>query len=1135
MNVLAKTLTVCMLTFITASAVFAETEENVTRDFTFGIKKNASVMPLSDDPDGEETFQRFLEMKNELPEEIPLFEPYDVNYDNCIFIAVDGNDIGNGTIDQPLKTFDEAFRRTAKRENKSETFTIFLREGTYDVSQGLTIPESISGTDKAPVIISSYKDEKVSLIGGLSLQGKSFKLSDNKKLSENARGNVYELNLQDLGYSGLPEITKSSAPNMIVDGMKYTIARYPNSEETAPKKYTRDDGKKGYIDIGSLKGESPERGFEFEFNGSRPLNWENDGNIWMHGSFDYDWSVANYKIKEINEAKRSITTVQRAGWGDGASYSEHNHYYYFNILEELDIPGEWYYDYNTGDLYVYPLSDIESSTIDIIQGSNNLVTFDGGAHNVVLNGIEVKCGNGIGVVLSGYRYIMQRCTVRDVGSTAVSLNRSKNCGVISNTISGSVSATYHKTYDLHIMDEVALTPTCNFIQNNYVINGQISIRYGVQNIISHNSVINASGMCIYVAQQLESIIEYNEVVGGPHVGVDAGMIYVEGMPDNRCNHVRYNYLHDAQLTPHAATHGIYFDDTVSSNFAYGNILDMADFFAHGGSDHVVYGNVIVDKKNNISISNSDNYSKGGMQSNYINGQMKINPNNMMMQINGKYKLTGGAWKQRYPALENWFFWILELREEYKLDNVNYVKTDTYKKVLSPKWCAYKNNIIFNSNKPNDNNTFEVKPWWSNNACLKLEDKDIFVDYDNRIFDIADEAKIREHIPDYEPIPPQSRRGVITADNLVKTKLGLSEIKLMYPVVNSEQRILPYNLPFKWSDSPGAAYYKIRVAKDESMTDIVMEDITKYNYYTYNGELDVGQKYYWQVEAVVDSQAMDKTPSVSEPAYFYTYTYAEAAAVAELDTSLYDEKVLKLKAVCDAITEADTTEVNTYKSGTKSEIDLLLKDSANRLKKFALQKEIKEETSNIEVKFYEILNKNKNSTERTYSVSDTNMWKWNDEIAEFNVSGDEVVIKSKTNGSCIAYDERLLAPGETVRVKMNFGEMNGWDAFGIKQVETEGKNMVTAAMGYYIVVKKDLIELQRYPSAGVVTAVENNSKIITPNMWHDIEVSCTPEGENNHIIFKVDGNTIIDYIDSTTQIYDLGHFSIQAFSGGIKFK
>ena len=207
--------------------------------------------------------------------------------------------------------------------------------------------------------------------------------------------------------------------------------------------------------------------------------------------------------------------------------------------------------------------------------------------------------------------------------------------------------------------------------------------------------------------------------------------------------------------------------------------------------------------------------------------------------------------------------------------------------------------------------------------MKLEDKDIFVDYDNRIFDIADEAKIREHIPDYEPIPPQSRRGVITADNLVKTKLGLSEIKLMYPVVNSEQRILPYNLPFKWSDSPGAAYYKIRVAKDENMTDIVMEDITKYNYYTYDGELDVGQKYYWQVEAVVDSQAMDKTPSVSEPAYFYTYTYAEAAAVAELDTSLYDEKVLKLKAVCDAITEADTTEVNTYKSGTKSEIDLLL--------------------------------------------------------------------------------------------------------------------------------------------------------------------------------------------------------------------
>ena len=164
-----------------------------------------------------------------------------------------------------------------------------------------------------------------------------------------------------------------------------------------------------------------------------------------------------------------------------------------------------------------------------------------------------------------------------------------------------------------------------------------------------------------------------------------------------------------------------------------------------------------------------------------------------------------------------------------------------------------------------------------------------------------------------------------------------------------------------------------------------------------------------------------------------------------------------------------------------------------------------------------------------------MWKYNSERAELNISGDEAVLKSKTNTSCIAYDERLLAPGEKVSLKMNFGDMSNWDAFGIKQVETEGKNMITGAKGYYIVVKKDLIELQKYPSAGVICSVENDSEIITPNKWHDIEVSCTPEGSSNHLILKVDGNTVIDYIDSATQVYELGHFSIQAFSGGIKFK
>ena len=1134
MRLLAKICAVSMAVIAAAAPAYAENERNVTRDFTFGIKKKASVMPLSDNPDGHETFERFLEMKNELPDEIPIFEPYDVNYENCIFMSNDGSDSGSGSIDDPIKTFEEAFRRTAASSKKSEGFTIFLREGNYDVSKGLKIPEEISGSDKAPVIISGYKDEKVSLVGGISLTGKDFKPADNPRLPDSVKGKVYTANLKELGYE-IPEITPVKTPVLVADGVDFSLARFPNSEETAPAKYTGEDGTDGVIDPGSKKGESPQRGFEFQFKSKRPLSWENDGNIWMHGSFAVDWVVRNYQIKSINKDKNSIKTVQYEMWGDGAKYNLHNHYYYFNVLEELDIPGEWYIDYTTGDIYMYPISGIDGISVDIALTSEDLVTFEGGTHNVVLNGLEVKSGNGKGIVVAGYRNVVQRCKVNEVSGTAVTFDRSKNCGLISSEINGNVGVTYHKTYDSVSMDEVALTPTCNFIQNNYVMNGQISLRYGVQDIVSHNSVINCPGMCIYVAQQMESIIEYNEVVGGPHVGVDAGMIYVEGMPDNRGNHVRYNYLHDAQLEPKAATHGIYFDDTVSGNFAYGNILDKADFYAHGGSDHVIYGNVIVDKKNNTSISNSNNYSKGGMQNVYIPGYMKVNPDNMMMQINGRYKLTGGVWKQRYPTLENWYFWILQLREEYKRDSTNYVNTDLYKKIVSPKWCAYKNNIIFNSTKPNSDNNFEIKPWWDNNVMLDESESDIFADYENRVFDIADEAKIKKLIPDYEKIPPQSRRGVITADNLIKEKLALDGIKLAYPVVNSEQRILPYNIGFTWSDAPGAAYYTVKIAKNEDMTDLVGEYVTKYNYYTLNDELEVGTKYYWKVVAAVDSQAMDKTPVTSETAYFYTYTYAEAAAVAELDTSAYDEKVAELKKVCDEVTETEDTSVNTYKTGTKSELEELLNTSAKRIKKLALQREIEEETKAVEVSFYGILSKNKNCAERTYSVSDISMWKYNPEIAELTVNGDEAVVKSKTNSSCIAYDERPLAPGETVKLKMNFGAMENWDAFGIKQVETDGKNMITSAKGYYIVVKKDYIELQKYPNKGIICSAENNSSIIVPNTWHDIEVSCTPEGSNNHIIFKVDGNTVFDYVDSQTQVYELGRFSIQAFSGGIKFK
>jgi len=72
-------------------------------------------------------------------------------------------------------------------------------------------------------------------------------------------------------------------------------------------------------------------------------------------------------------------------------------------------------------------------------------------------------------------------------------------------------------------------------------------------------------------------------------------------------------------------------------------------------------------------------------------------------------------------------------------------------------------------------------------------------------------------------------------------------------------------PFSWSSLPGATEYEFTLAKDEALEEIVTSVKVPTTTYDYDGELDRGTIYFWQVKAT--------EPFFSEPSPVLAFTVA----------------------------------------------------------------------------------------------------------------------------------------------------------------------------------------------------------------------------------------------------------------------
>lgn len=520
------------------------------------------------------------------------------------YVAPDGSDANPGTRQAPFATLERA--RDAVRELKrggplpEGGATVWLRGGDYDRGDSLVLNAEDSGTPEAPVAWRAYGEERVRLLGGRVIEGFQPVTDDavRQRLHPRAREHVLvaDLNAQGITDHGTLRsrgFSRSAVAHgeLFFNDMPMTLARWPNEGRWDyiagfPAAGGEDDGH------GTTLGALSEG---FYYQSGRPARWKNTGNIWIHGYWAYDWANSYERIAELDPERRFIRTAEPHG---NYGFRQNQRIYFLNILEEIDTPGEWHLDNDTGLLYFWPPAPVVEGEALFSILETPIVQFSDASH-VHLHGLEFTAVRASAIAISGGEGVrITGCLIRNAGNWGITISGGINHGVQSCDVFDTGDGGVRMSGG----DRQTLTPGNHFVENcHFQRQGRWSRCYvpavsmnGVGHRASNNLIHDHPHAAIIYGGN-DHLMDYNEI---HHVALDTGdvgIIYAGRDYTFRGNRIRHNFLHNVR-GPTNDARGVYMDDSVSGTEVFGNIFHKVHWamFIGGGRDHRVINNLFVD-------------------------------------------------------------------------------------------------------------------------------------------------------------------------------------------------------------------------------------------------------------------------------------------------------------------------------------------------------------------------------------------------------------------------------------------------------------------------------------------------------------------------------------------------------------
>ncbi len=528
------------------------------------------------------------------------------------YVAPSGTDRARGTREDPFPTLERArnaVRSLGRRAGLPPGgVTVWVQGGGYLLSETFTLTAADSGTAASPVVYRAQPGATVHLRGGRPVTSWS-PVTDpavRARLPQAARESVRVADLAALGIGDCGRLTSRGfgrpvSPahlELFYQGAPMPLARWPNEGfvtiAALPQSHKDEHGG----DLGNL-----EDGFLYE--GDRPAAWPDTGDLWVHGYWAWDWANSYERVAALDPETRLIKTAPPYGlYGFRAG----QRYYFLNILEELDSPGEYWVDRHAGKLYFWP-PEVASRESRVASGEGEqseawvsvvespLVTLEGVQH-VTLEGFTLEYGRGNGVELrdcQGVRLV--GCTIRNLGNWGTRISGGQQCGLDSCDLYQLGDGGVY----LEGGDRRTLTPGAHFVENCDIHDmGRWSkcyqsgiLAYGVGHRMAHNHVHHGPHNGILIHGN-EHVIEYNEL---DHLCLetgDVGAFYIGRDYTERGHVVRYNYFHHLGGMG-LGSMAVYLDDCASGVAVYGNLFYQLQrgVFIGGGRDNLVENNLFI--------------------------------------------------------------------------------------------------------------------------------------------------------------------------------------------------------------------------------------------------------------------------------------------------------------------------------------------------------------------------------------------------------------------------------------------------------------------------------------------------------------------------------------------------------------
>jgi parallel beta-helix repeat protein len=565
-----------------------------------------------------------------------------------IYVSVDGSDGNNGSISQPLKTIKKAqqIARTYVKKSRRASVNVYLREGSYFIKETV----ELNALDNNISYI-GYEKERVELNGGKKISGGQFKsVTDPKvlmRLPEEARSKVLQLNLHSIGISnfgkrvqhgfGMP--MTASPLEVFFNGEPLTVARYPNDASLQIGKV---------IDPGSRprSGDFSNRGAIFSYDYDRANRWKEADNAWIYGMFSLGYADDHLKIDKIDFENKTIKTVQPHLYAVASSVDSsesqlaHSRnmrkYFVYNLLEEIDQPGEWFLDEKSGILYVYPLENFASGTIELSELEKPFFSIVN-ASKVNIKNLTFNNARGLGIFVDDVSDItVSECTFSNLGLLALSmgnpytndkpmyrLDGSPEVNKVFDSTSKNVTLSYCTIYNtgaggvsiaggnrrklIAANNKIENCEFHHFSRINQTYSPAIRLN-GVGNSIANNYFHDAPHEVIEFNGNNHTI-ELNHFKNVCTTATDMGAVYSGRNVSVLGIKIRYNYFEEVTTSENSSVCAVYFDDGYGSVELFGNIFyksgksggyDFGAIHINGGFNNKIENNIFIDCERALS-------------------------------------------------------------------------------------------------------------------------------------------------------------------------------------------------------------------------------------------------------------------------------------------------------------------------------------------------------------------------------------------------------------------------------------------------------------------------------------------------------------------------------------------------------